>query len=207
MCPFNTPLFCGVSIYRVRFIRERRILPDIYVSWYYDMEKPSSLHVVKIIRPKYALPKKTGVVIAEMPKLPVEKGNAGPGFISYITTEKYLYHMPLDRQRKKFKLDFDTAFSESWLSENVGRGVFWLEGVMLEYKNILLKSCYLQADETPIPVLTRDKKGKTHRGYLWVYHDPIQRFVVFDYRENRTHVGPSDFLKDFKGTLQVDWYE
>jgi len=177
------------------------------VSWYYDMEKPTSLHVVKIVRPKYSLPQKAGVVIAELPALPVEKGNAGPGFIAHISADKYLYHMPLDRQRKKFKLDFKTEFSESWFSDNIGRAVFWFDGVMHEYKKKILQSTYLQADETPIPVLTRDKKGKTHRGYLWVYHDPVQRLVLFDYRENRSHNGPSDFLKDFKGTLQVDGYE
>jgi transposase len=177
------------------------------VSWYYDMEKPTSLHVVKIVRPKYSLPQKAGVVIAELPALPVEKGNAGPGFIAHISADKYLYHMPLDRQRKKFILDFNTEFSESWFSDNIGRAVFWFDGVMHEYKKKILQSTYLQADETPIPVLTRDKKGKTHRGYLWVYHDPVQRLVLFDYRENRSHNGPSDFLKDFKGTLQVDGYE
>jgi transposase len=177
------------------------------VSWYYEMEKPTSLHIVLIIRPKYALPQKNGVVIGNLPALPVEKGNAGPGFLAHITSEKYLYHMPLDRQRKKFKLDFNIEFSESWLSENIGNAVFWLDTVYNEYRNRLLKSTYLQADETPIPVLTRDKKGKTHRGYLWVYHDPVQRLVLFDYRENRSHEGPSDFLKDFRGTLQVDGYE
>lgn len=177
------------------------------VSWYYEMDKPTSLHIVMIIRPKYALPQKEGVIIGDLPALPVEKGNAGPGFLAYITSEKYLYHMPLDRQRRKFKLDFNVEFSESWLSDNIGRTVFWFEAVAQAYKNKLLMSSYLQADETPIPVLTRDKKGKTHRGYLWVYHDPIQRLVLFDYRENRSHKGPSDFLKDFRGTLQVDGYE
>lgn len=177
------------------------------VSWYYEMEKPTSLHIVMIIRPKYALPQKNGVVIGNLPALPVEKGNAGPGFLAHITSEKYLYHMPLDRQRKKFKLDFNVEFSESWLSENIGRTVFWFDAVYNEYRIKLLKSSYLQADETPLPVLTRDKKGKTHRGYLWVYHDPLQRLLLFDYRENRSHNGPSDFLKDFRGTLQVDGYE
>jgi transposase len=177
------------------------------ISWYYEMEKPTSLHIVMLIRPKYALPQKNGVVIGTLPALPVEKGNAGPGFLAHISSEKYLYHMPLDRQRKKFKLDFNVEFSESWLSENIGKAVFWLDAVYNEYRNRLLKSTYLQADETPIPVLTRDKKGKTHRGYLWVYHDPVQRLVLFDYRENRSHEGPSDFLKNFSGTLQVDGYE
>lgn len=177
------------------------------VSWYYEMEKPASLKIIMTVRPKYALPQKNGVIIGKLPALPVEKGNAGPGFLAYITSEKYLYHAPLDRQRKKFKLDYNVEFSESWLSENIGRAVFWFDAVYNEYMKKVLKSTYMQADETPIQVLTKDKKGKLHRGYLWVYHDPIQRIVIFDYRKSRSHEGPSDFLKNFRGTLQVDGYE
>ena len=176
-------------------------------SWYYEMAKPSSLHIVLISRPKYALPQKQGIIIGELAALPVEKGNAGPGFLSHITIEKYLYHMPLDRQRKKFKCEYDVELSASWLSDCIGNVVFWFDTVYRKHQEQLVKSTYLQADETPIAVLTRDSKGKTHKGYLWVYHDPIQRIVLFDYRESRSHKGPSAFLKDFRGTLQVDGYE
>lgn len=176
-------------------------------SWYYEMSKPSSLHIVLISRPKYALPQKQGVIIGELPALPVEKGNAGPGFLAHLTNEKYLYHMPLDRQRKKFKCEYNVDLSASWLSDCIGNVVFWLDPVCRKYQEQLLKSTNLQADETPIAVLTRDEKGKTHKGYLWVYHDPIQRIVLFDYRESRSHKGPSEFLKDFRGTLQVDGYK
>jgi transposase len=177
------------------------------VSWYYEMDKPSSLHIVRTIRPKYGLPEKTGVLIADLPALPVEKGNAGPGLLAYIATEKYLYHMPLDRQRKKFYDEYDVRFSESWLSDNIGKVVFWFEPVYKAYIEKILRSNYLQADETPLLVLTRDLRGKTHRGYLWVYRDPISKTVIFDYRKSRSREGPSDFLKNFKGTLQVDGYE
>ena len=40
-----------------------------------------------------------------------------------------------------------------------------------------------------------------------MYHDPIQRIVVFDYRKSRSNDGPSEFLKNFRGTLQIDGYE
>lgn len=177
------------------------------ISWYYEMDKPTSLHIVMIIRPIYALPQKEGVIIADLPALPVEKGNAGPGFLAQITNDKYIYHLPLNRQIIKFRQEYDVVFSESWLSENVGKAVFWYEPIYDEYRKLLLMSTYLQADETPIPVLTRDGKGKVHRGYLWVYHDPIRKIVIFDYRQNRSREGPNDFLKYFRGTLQVDGYE
>jgi transposase len=85
--------------------------------------------------------------------------------------------------------------------------VFWLEPIYNEYVKNLLLSSYIQADETPIPVLTKDGKGKTHRGYFWVYHDPVQKIVIFDYRENRSSKGPSEFLENYKGIIQIDGYE
>jgi len=177
------------------------------VSWYFEMDTPSQLHIVRTTRPKYAAPEKNSVIIGSLPVMPVEKGNAGPGFLAHIVTEKYLYHMPLDRQRRKFKADYNADFSESWLDDNIRNSVFWLESIYNEYKKELLQSGYIQADETPIQVLTKDKKGKSHRGYFWVYHDPIKGNVIFDYRKSRSREGPNDFLKDFKGVLQVDGYE
>ena len=62
------------------------------------------------------------------------------------------------------------------------------------------------ADETPIPVLTEDKPGATHRGYHWVYYDPVNKLVCFDYRQSRGREGPKSFLQDFSGYLQSDGY-
>jgi transposase len=62
------------------------------------------------------------------------------------------------------------------------------------------------ADETPIPVLTEDKPGVTHRGYHWVYYDPVIKLACFDYRQSRGREGPKSFLHDFTGYLQSDGY-
>jgi hypothetical protein len=71
---------------------------------------------------------------------------------------------------------------------------------------LILGSDYVHADESPIKVLDKDKKGKTHRGYFWVYHNSIERLVLFDYRQGRGREGPMEILKDFKGHLQTDGY-
>jgi hypothetical protein len=71
---------------------------------------------------------------------------------------------------------------------------------------LMVKNSYLMADETPIPVLDKDKPGTTHRGYHWVYYSPIEKLVCFDYRKGRGREGPQEFLKDFRGTLQTDGY-
>ncbi len=62
------------------------------------------------------------------------------------------------------------------------------------------------ADETPLPVQTKDKPGATHKGYDWVYYAPVEGLVLFDYRKTRARVGPDEILKDFSGYLQTDGY-
>jgi len=176
------------------------------VSWHYEM-KPGSLFIKRIIRPKYALPQGDGVVIGELPALPIDKGNAGPGLMTQVVIDKYVYHLPLDRQRKKYKNEYNVDFPESTLCDIVKQTGFWIKPVCCAYVEKIITSSYLQADETPIPVLVKDKRGKTHRGYFWVYYDPLNKIVIFDYRESRSATGPAEFLKDFKGTLQVDGYE
>ena len=52
----------------------------------------------------------------------------------------------------------------------------------------------------------KDKKGETHRGYFWVYHNSLQDLVLFDYQPGRGREGPSKMLKDFTGHLQTDGY-
>lgn len=68
-------------------------------------------------------------------------------------------------------------------------------------KKKVLSTSYLQADETPIQVLECEKAGSSHRGYHWVYQDPVLRLVLFDYRSGRGREGPDQILKNFKGHL------
>jgi len=176
------------------------------VSWYYDME-PASLRIIRTTRPKYARPKGEGVITAPLPPLPIEKGNAGPGLMAQVTIDKFVYHLPLDRQRKKFHNDYAVNFSESWLCDLVKNVGFWIRPVYAAYIKQMLKAKYLCADETPIRVLVKDRKGRTHRGYFWLYYDPLAKIVIFDYRKSRSRDGPVQFLKDYRGILQVDGYD
>lgn len=65
---------------------------------------------------------------------------------------------------------------------------------------------YLQVDETTIKVLDRQKKGKTHLGYYWVYYAVLQKILMFDYQKGRVEKAPKTMLENFKGYLQTDGY-
>jgi transposase len=171
--------------------------------------KPGKLEVRRIIRPKYIIEstdEKTTIITADLPSLPIPKGNADASLLSHILISKYVDHLPLFRQRQMFKR-MDINIAESTINGWFTASCKLLEPLYETLKNRIIQSNYLQADETPIPVLTKDKPGTTHKGYHWVYYDPVQRLVFFDYRKTRSREGPNDILKNFSGHLQTDGYE
>ena len=166
---------------------------------------PGKLFVRQYIRPKYARPDSQGVVIGDLPSRPIDKGIPGPGLLAQIVIDKYTDHLPVHRQIQRFERE-GIKLSSSTLTGWIGSTCDLLDPLYDELKRQVLSADYLQADETPIKVLDKDKKGTTHRGYHWVYHAPIQRLVLFDYREGRGREGPQECLQDFKGHLQTDGY-
>lgn len=168
---------------------------------------PGKLFVRQYIRPKYALPNGEGVVIADLPARPIDKGIPGPGLLAQIVIDKYTDHLPIHRQQQRFERE-GIKLPSSTLTDWIAATCALLDPLYEALKREVLSSDYLQADETPIKVLDKSKKGTTHRGYHWVYHAPLKRMVLFDYREGRGREGPEDCLKRFvfKGWLQTDGY-
>lgn len=166
---------------------------------------PGKFYVEKYVRPKYVLAKEERIVIGELPSLPIPRGNAGPGLLAHLLISKFTDYLPFYRQVQQFKRQ-DIDIAESTIS-----GWFTASCRLLEplYERLVKKvqqSSYLMADETPIPVQTKDKPGSTHKGFHWVYYAPKEKQVCFDYRKGRGRDGPQEFLKLFRGMLQVDGY-
>ena len=175
------------------------------ITWEYEYT-PGSLIIHRYIRPKYERKDQDGITIGQLPSRPIEKGNFGPGFMAQVSVDKYLYHMPLYRQIQRFNRHYGVLFSESTFVDIISKTAFWLESVYVLFKKKVLQSNYIMADETPIPVLIKLSKKKMHKGYYWVYYDPLSKVVVFDFQKTRSRDGPNSFLKDFKGILQIDGY-
>jgi len=182
----------------------RKIGEDI--TWELEYE-PGSLFVHRFIRPKYASKEDNSIITGKLPARPIEKGNFGSGFIANMINEKYLYHMPLYRQIQKLKQRYGIIIAESTASDIIKHGAFWLDAIYDTAKKDLLKSSYIMADETPIPVMVKLGKKKIKKCYYWVYHDPVRNITIFDYRKGRSREGPNEFLKDFEnGIIQIDGY-
>lgn len=167
--------------------------------------EPGKFFVKQFIRPKYAMAQGEGVLMAELPSRPIEKGIPGPGLLASIVIEKYADHIPLYRQIERFRRE-GIRIAPSTMSDWIAAACTLVAPLYEVLKKKVLSSDYLQADETPIKVLDKDKKGKTHRGYYWVYRDPVCGRVLFDYRQGRGRDGPTEVLKNFEGYLQTDGY-
>ncbi len=167
--------------------------------------QPGELFVKKYVRIKYAKPGNSGVMIGELPVRPLDKAMAGAGLLSQIVIDKYVDHLPLYRQMQRFERS-GLKLPYSTLTDWVRATCKLIEPLYEALKVSVMRSSYLHADETPIKVLDKDKKGATHRGYYWVYQDSIKKTVFFDYREGRGREGPKGILEHFKGYLQTDGY-
>lgn len=164
---------------------------------------PGKMFVKKYVRPKYAKPQGEGVLIGELPSFTIGKGIAGSGLLTLIIIQKYLDHLPLYRQIEQFKR-LGVKIPASTMSDWVAMCLDLLEPLYETLKRKITASGYLQADETPIKVLDRNIKGKTHLGSYWVYRDPVSGLVLFDYRKSRGREGPREILENFEGFLQSD---
>jgi transposase len=132
--------------------------------------EPASAYVRRIVRRKYIVEQtdeETRIVIAPLPTLPIPKGNAGASMISHLLVSKFIDHLPFFRQVQMFKRQ-NLEIAESTINGWFNAGCDLLTPLYTALKTQMLSSDYLMADETPIPVQTKDKPGSTHKGYHWV---------------------------------------
>jgi transposase len=169
---------------------------------------PGEFYVKQYIRPKYVVPvsdTNTTVITASLPERILEKSMFGEGIVAQILVDKYCDHLPLHRQLQRFKR-VGIIVAQSTITSLVARALNELGALYEAHKKMVLSSGYLHADETTIKVMDESKKGTTHRGYYWLYHDSLHKLVLFDYRPGRVRAGPEDILKNFQGYLQSDGF-
>lgn len=169
---------------------------------------PGELFVKQYLRPIYVQPTpmaETVFIIASLPGRIMEKCMAGEGLLTQMAVDKYLDHIPINRQLQRFErvgVTIAQSTSNDWMRNLLNS----MGGLYELHKKQVLDTHYLHVDETTIRVQDENKKGKTHLGYYWVYHNSENKLVLFDYRTGRGREGPSEILKDFTGHLQTDGY-
>ncbi len=179
---------------------------------------PAELYVKRYIRPKYVRPHgeasqladQASIIIGTLPERVIAKGIPSDRLIAQMTLDKYAYGLPLHRQIDKYRrlgVNIPASTASDWII----KGWKHLEPLWLLLKLLMGHQQYLQVDESPIKVQQKQKKPVQskgiHQGYMWVYHAPADRLVVFDYQKGRDQRGPKAMLTGFKGILQTDGYK
>ncbi|TRX54262.1 IS66 family transposase [Fulvivirga sp. M361] len=166
---------------------------------------PAEFYVKRYVRPKYARPNGGGILIGQLPERVIDKGIPSDGLIAQMILDKYVYGLPLHRQISKYRRlgeNLPASTASDWIIKG------WKHLVPLwELLNLLIANqTYVQVDESPIKVQDKGKANKIHKGYMWVYHAPVDKLVLFDYRKGRDRSGPREMLKGYEGILQTDGY-
>ena len=163
---------------------------------------PAIVKVVEHRRAKYAC--RTCDTIKSAPKLQdlVPKAMADKSLIIDVILAKYQRHMPLYRQSQFFKsmgLDIPDNTLGNWVLSAFD-ALAPISKCLWEQLDDLR---VLQVDETPVKMLSTDKKG-----YMWVYHscDPNNRFVLYEFNQSRGAHVVDMRLQNFSGILQNDGY-
>ena len=146
-----------------------------------------------------------GVVSAPLPRRIIEKCLASDRIVVDTVISKYCNHTPLYRQSMILGRDLGLGISRATLDGWVLKVGELLIPMVAAMRRELISGSYIQADETPVDVQTREGRGQNHQAYLWQYSRPGGS-VVFDFRLGRGRDGPKRFLGQFEGILQTDGY-
>jgi transposase len=146
------------------------------------------------------------ILTAPPPPRIVEKGQLGNSVVVELLVGKFCEHLPLYRQRMRWGRDWGVELDDALLIRAALAGGHLLGGLARAIGESLKRGPVIQADETRVPVLQREGRGRNDTAWLWQYSRPGGP-VFFDYQESRSRAGPRDFLAGFTGVLQSDGYE
>jgi transposase len=169
---------------------------------------PGKLNVKRIVRPRYADKgnEDRGVLQAPIPPRLIPKGMVDESLVAHLIVEKTLFHTPVHRFNQKLKQEGVHFVGENNLNNWLHRAAEALTPVYHLLKADLLAQPYVQADESHFKVLSNDKPGASHKGYMWVLNSPKLKAVYFQYDKSRSNEAGKAVLEQYNGTLQTDGY-
>ena len=169
-----------------------------------QLEKaPGYFYISRIIRRKFVRIDNPFAppVIAPAPLTLIDNGFWGAGLLSEILANKYLYHLPLYRQQQLYQCRFDIDLPRNTMGSAVELVSDQLQAVVDQMITDMIRSGYLQIDETPVRYLDPGHPNGSAMGYLWTYRSGTGE-VVFDWRITREH-GNLDTFFESKANREV----
>lgn len=140
------------------------------------------------------------------PVLPrmVERGIVSNRLLAHLHSERFVYYMPYYRQQQRFERLMGVSFAASTIDHWEEVCYKKLKRLLKLLKKMIQTSSYIKADETTLRYLHDEGQGKASNGWMWVFHAPELKLVLFEFHPGRGHEIPKEILKDFKGVLQTD---
>jgi len=167
--------------------------------------QPSRFYRLQLVRPVYAHPKKAHAPrVAALPAQVIPQAGVGAGFIAHVLTAKYVDHLPLYRQER---ID---ARAGVWIGRQarcryVEAAAHLLITIRAQLIERILQSHYVQVDETFTKLIDPDRRGRSRDAYLWGYHAPLEKVVVFEFSPTRSGTILYDFFPEkWSGVVQTD---
>ena len=168
-----------------------------------DIEfKPARFFRRQIVKVNCSCPKCKKVVSGKTPSPVIPGSQLGASFFAHLITSRFSDHLPYYRQSQIYQRE-GVIIPDKSLSNYAQILGSLLQPVAKGIKESLLSLDYLQADETRLEVL---EKEKTHRGQLWVLNDPRSNLSYYEYHDSRSQVASDSFLNNYSGALQTDGY-
>lgn len=163
--------------------------------------KPASFFIREYVRPKYACAScEQGVIQAELPARPIEKGRPEPGVLAHVVASKYADHLPLYRIEQIFwrhGIDITRGVLSQWN----GAVADLLTPLAKAVHEQILQSRWVQCDDTKVKVQEAERVYRN--GHMWVYRGECgDQFYDFDWQRNKA--SPTRVLAGYRGYLQVD---
>jgi len=172
-------------------------------------KEPAYFYLRRILRMKFVPienPFSPPVIEPAKPTL-IEGGFWGPGLLAEILSNKYLYHLPFDRQQVLNKQRYGVDLSPNTMGDAAATIADQCGLLVGRMKQRMLEGGYVRADETFIRYLDKLIPGGSSNGYFWVYRG-LSGDVIFDWQTSREHHHASDWLgTDYEGILQSDGYQ
>ncbi|MBU3090180.1 IS66 family transposase [Clostridium gasigenes] len=174
---------------------------------------PAKLYIEELITYSYACKPCeatdgiANIVTAKAPRTLLYKGMASNELLAHILNLKYHHALPLYRQESYFRM-LGANLSRQNLSN-------WTIAAASEFGVVydimqeeLLKTHYIQADETTLKVIEAKGKESKSKKYMWLYKSAGSKspIILYDYQKTRAGSCPKYFLKGFSGYLQTDGY-
>ena len=170
---------------------------------------PGHFKVVQNVRPKLACRCCETITQAPAPNRPIQRSYASAELLAYITTGKYMDHLPLYRQCE-ILARHGVQISDSTMGDWIGGVHELLAPLLEELRKYVFTAKKLHADDTPIRVLAPGT-GKTKTARLWVYARDDRPSggtsppaVWFRYSRDRKGIHPQTHLQNYAGILQAD---